>query len=125
MAEKLIGKDIVPPDLVAKVTGRAKFAEDFRAPGMVFAKLLLSPMPHARVRNVDASEALGMPGVLGMLTPDDLPEAPPRSERALTYEPLYQGEPTQYCLFSRCGSVAVPIGLGGPASIDSDRCISD
>ena len=93
MAEKLIGKDIVPPDLVAKVTGRAKFAEDFRAPGMVFAKLLLSPMPHARVRSVDAREALSMPGVLGMLTPDDLPEAPPRSERALTYEPLYEGEP--------------------------------
>ena len=93
MAEKLIGKDIVPPDLVAKVTGRAKFAEDFRAPGMVFAKLLLSPMPHARVRKVDASEALSMPGVFGMLTPDDLPEAPPRSARALTYEPLYEGEP--------------------------------
>ena len=36
----LIGQDISPPDLRAKVTGRAKYAEDFRAEGMVFAKLL-------------------------------------------------------------------------------------
>ncbi|MDH3732136.1 MAG: xanthine dehydrogenase family protein molybdopterin-binding subunit [Gemmatimonadota bacterium] len=90
----LIGQDIIPPDLVAKVTGRAKFAEDFRADGMVFAKLLLSPMPHARVRSVDASRALAMPGVLGILRAEDLPEgrglAP---ERALTDEPMYVGEP--------------------------------
>ena len=54
MAERLVGTDIAPPDLHAKITGRAKYAEDFRAPGMVFAKLLLSPMPHARVLSVDA-----------------------------------------------------------------------
>jgi xanthine dehydrogenase molybdenum-binding subunit len=89
----LIGQNIIPPDLVAKVTGRAKFAEDFRAEGMVFAKLLLSPMPHARVRSVDAAEALAMPGVLGILRADELPEVNPQSEAALTDEPLYEGEP--------------------------------
>jgi CO/xanthine dehydrogenase Mo-binding subunit len=93
MAEKIIGKDIVPPDLVAKVTGRAKYAEDFRAEGMVFAKLLLSPMPHARVRRMDASRALRMEGVLGILTADEVPTARPPAEPALTHEPLYQGEP--------------------------------
>ena len=46
---KLIGQDYTTPDLVAKVTGKAKYAEDFRAEGMLFCKLLLSPMPHARV----------------------------------------------------------------------------
>ena len=46
---KLIGQNYTTPDLVAKVTGKAKYAEDFRAEGMLFAKLLLSPMPHARV----------------------------------------------------------------------------
>ena len=61
MAEQLVGTDIAPPDLHAKITGRAKYAEDFRAPGMVFAKLLLSPMPHARVRDIDASRALAVP----------------------------------------------------------------
>jgi xanthine dehydrogenase molybdenum-binding subunit len=93
MADKLIGTDIVPPDLVAKVTGRAKYAEDFRAEGMVFAKLLLSPMPHARVRRIDASAALATPGVLGILTADDVPSVEAPGEAALTNEPLYEGEP--------------------------------
>ena len=65
---KLIGKDYPTPDLVAKVTGRAKYAEDYRADGMFFARLLLSPYPHARVRSIDASAALAMPGVKAILT---------------------------------------------------------
>ena len=69
MAEyKLIGKNYTTPDLVAKVTGKAKYAEDYRAEGMLFCKLLLSPMPHARVRNIDAREALAMAGVKAILT---------------------------------------------------------
>ena len=59
---KLVGQDYVTPDLVAKVTGQAKYAEDFRAEGMLFAKLLLSPIPHGRVRSVDTSAAEAMPG---------------------------------------------------------------
>ena len=54
---KLIGRNYTTPDLVAKVTGRAKYAEDFRAEGMLFAKLLLSSMPHARVTRLDTSAA--------------------------------------------------------------------
>ena len=89
----LIGQDISPPDLVAKVTGRAKYAEDFRAEGMVFAKLLLSPMPHARVRKIDVSRALAMEGVLGILRADEVPQADAPGESALTDEPKYVGEP--------------------------------
>ena len=93
---KYIGKDYQTPDIVAKVTGQAKYAEDFRAEGMVFAKLLLSPMPHARITRIDVSEALAMEGVEGILTEDDLP--PPQREgvleRALnSTEPLYEGQP--------------------------------
>ena len=53
--------------------GKAKYAEDYRAEGMLFAKLLLSPMPHARVVSIDTSAALAMPGVKAILTADDLP----------------------------------------------------
>jgi xanthine dehydrogenase molybdenum-binding subunit len=75
---KLLGKNYQTPDLVAKVTGKAKYAEDYRADGMVFVKLLLSPRPHARVTRIDASAALAMPGVHGIITADDLPApAPP------------------------------------------------
>ena len=70
---KLVGKNYTTPDLVAKVTGRARYSEDIRAEGMLFAKLLLSPMPHARVRRIDASAALAMPGVKAILTADDMP----------------------------------------------------
>src|SRR6476646_1334624 len=90
---KYIGQNYTPLDLVAKVTGRARYAEDFRADGMLFAKLLLSPMPHARVLNIDASAALAMPGVKAILTADDLPDLGPNVERALTKEPFYAGEP--------------------------------
>ena len=92
MADKLVGQNYTPPDLVAKVTGKARYAEDYRADGMLFCKLLLSPMPHARVVNIDASEALRMPGVKAILTANDLPDLA-GSERALTNEPLYAGEP--------------------------------
>ncbi|MEO5739720.1 MAG: molybdopterin cofactor-binding domain-containing protein, partial [Vicinamibacterales bacterium] len=104
---KLIGQNYVLPDLVAKVTGRAKYSEDFRADGMLFAKLLLSPLPHARIRRVDASAALAMPGVVAVITGEDIPKpsqpmqlgeaaaqrANTLPEVALASEPLYQGEP--------------------------------
>ncbi len=103
---KLIGKDYTTPDLYAKVTGKAKYAEDFRAEGMLFCKLLLSPVPHGRVKHLDLSKALAMPGVKAILTQDDLPapadsvtdlgaviKANKQGEKALTMEPLYQGEP--------------------------------
>jgi xanthine dehydrogenase molybdenum-binding subunit len=103
---KLIGKNYITSDLHAKVTGKSKYAEDFRAEGMLFCKLLLSPLPHARVKRIDASEALAMPGVRAILTADDLPapadsltdngtviKASKWGERGLTMEPVYQGEP--------------------------------
>ncbi len=73
----LLGKNFIPPDIHGKVTGKAKYAEDFRAEGMAFCRLMLSPMPHAKVRNIDAKEALAMPGVFGILTADDVPAQPP------------------------------------------------
>ena len=103
---KLVGKNYPTPDLVAKVTGKAKYAEDYRVPGMLFARLLLSPYPHARVRNIDAKAALAMPGVKGIITAEDLPlpadsltddgvviKANTFGDHGLTMEPVYQGEP--------------------------------
>ncbi|MBN1237904.1 MAG: xanthine dehydrogenase family protein molybdopterin-binding subunit, partial [Gammaproteobacteria bacterium] len=55
--------------------------------------LLTSPMPHARVRNLDVSEALAMPGVHGVLTADDVPAQPAPQDEILTNEPLFVGQP--------------------------------
>jgi CO/xanthine dehydrogenase Mo-binding subunit len=104
---KYVGQTYQLNDMVAKVTGRAKYAEDFRAEGMLFAKLLLSPMPHARIRRMDTSAALAMPGVMAIITGDDVPkptqpqqlgEGPAQRantvpEVAIASEPMYQGEP--------------------------------
>src|SRR6266516_1306308 len=101
----LVGHNYTTPDLIAKVMGKAKYAEDFRVEGMLFAKLLLSPMPHARVVRIDSSAAAAMPGVKAILTVDDLPPvvvganlgegiiSSTLSERGLTNEPLYVGDP--------------------------------
>ena len=70
---KVLGKDYTTPDLYAKVTGPAKYAEDFRVDGMLFCKLLLSPVPHGRVKHLDVSKAMAMPGVKAILTQNDLP----------------------------------------------------
>ena len=65
MTNKLIGQNYTTPDLVAKVTGQAKYAEDYRVDGMLFCKLLLSPYPHARIKRIDTSRALATPGRQG------------------------------------------------------------
>jgi xanthine dehydrogenase molybdenum-binding subunit len=93
MAYKLLGQNFLPPDVRAKVTGEAKYAEDFVADGMLHAKLLLSPMPHARVRNIDTSKAMAMDGVVAIITADDVPSFPPPQNPILTNEPHYAGEP--------------------------------
>lgn len=105
-AKKLVGQNYTTPDLIAKVTGRSKYAEDFRVEGMLFTKLLLSPLPHARIRNIDTSAAEAMPGVRAILRASELPapadivtdlgetiKANPMGEKALTDEPVYAGEP--------------------------------
>jgi CO/xanthine dehydrogenase Mo-binding subunit len=103
---KLIGKNYQTADMLAKVTGKAKYAEDFRAEGMLFCRLVLSPVPHARIKSVHTADALAIPGVKAVLTADDIPapadsmddngriiKASKWGERALTNEPMYQGEP--------------------------------
>jgi len=103
---KLIGKNYPTNDMLAKVTGKAKYAEDFRAEGMLFCRLVLSPVPHARIKRVHLDDALAIPGVKAILTADDIPaqadsmndngtviKASKWGERALTNEPLYQGDP--------------------------------
>jgi xanthine dehydrogenase molybdenum-binding subunit len=103
---KLIGKDYPTADLLPKVTGKAKYAEDFRGEGMLFCRLVLSPMPHGRIKKLHLDKALAMPGVKGILTADDIPpiadsltdngtviKASKWGERALTNEPIYQGDP--------------------------------
>jgi CO/xanthine dehydrogenase Mo-binding subunit len=114
---KILGKNYVTPDLIAKVTGRAKYAEDFRAEGMVFVKLMPSPRPHARIVSIDASAALAMPGVHGILTADDLPAPPPPPGGAPPAKKAEGGEapPAKKASGAAAGAVAGVQGAAPPA----------
>src|SRR5438132_11646976 len=75
MAEafSVVGKPLTKPDAFGKVSGQVKFADDLSLPRMLYGRLLRSPYPHARVLHVDTSRARKLPGVLAVLTGDDVP----------------------------------------------------
>src|SRR3989475_5736974 len=75
MAEafSVVGKSLTKPDAYAKVSGQTKFADDLSLPRMLYGRILRSPYPHARILHVDTSAARALPGVLAVLTGDDLP----------------------------------------------------
>jgi 4-hydroxybenzoyl-CoA reductase alpha subunit len=75
VAEELsvVGRSLTKPDALAKVSGQTKFADDLALPRMLYGRILRSPHPHARILNIDAARARALPGVLAVLTGDDLP----------------------------------------------------
>ncbi len=67
-----IGKSVRRLDYQSKITGRAVYLADMHVPGMCHGKILRSPLPHARIRKIDISQALKVPGVLTIITGDDI-----------------------------------------------------
>ena len=55
-------------DALERVTGKATYTNDIQLPGMLYARILRSPHPHARIRRIDVSKALALPGVKTVLT---------------------------------------------------------
>ena len=102
-AFKVLGKDTIRQDGVAKVTGREKFASDLSLPNMLHARVLKSPYAHAKVERIDMS-AINDPTVV-TLTPNEVPEvmycprlvstpeATYKDWKVLTNKPRYVGEP--------------------------------
>jgi len=81
---KVVGSRPVRPDGVDKVTGRAVFAADTRAAGMLWGKVLRSPHAHARIVSIDTAKAEALPGVRAVVTAADFPDIP--SEEAFVGE---------------------------------------
>ncbi|HKS09658.1 MAG TPA: molybdopterin cofactor-binding domain-containing protein [Pyrinomonadaceae bacterium] len=69
----VIGKPFRKVDARAKCVGQTKFADDIVLPRMLFCKILRSHVPHALIRNINASKALALPGVFAVITGKDLP----------------------------------------------------
>ena len=84
MTDTVVGTSIRRVDGYEKITGQAKYAGDVQLPGMLHARLVVSPYPHARIVRIDKSAAEQIPGVI-VLTAADLSIARP--------DPSRQGEP--------------------------------
>ncbi len=66
-----VGKPTPRLDGAEKATGRAVYVSDLELPGMLYAKILRSPLPHARIVSIDVSEAQALPGVKAVITGRD------------------------------------------------------
>jgi xanthine dehydrogenase molybdenum-binding subunit len=70
-----VGGSELRSDSIPKVTGAAKYVEDMTMPDMLVGRVLRSPHHHARILSLDTQKARGLPGVVAVLTADDVPGA--------------------------------------------------
>jgi putative selenate reductase molybdopterin-binding subunit len=73
---RTIGRSERRVDAVKLATGRGTFVDDVTLPGTLHARVLRSPLAHARIRRIDASRARALPGVASVLTHEDVPRVP-------------------------------------------------
>jgi CO/xanthine dehydrogenase Mo-binding subunit len=103
----VVGKSPVRVDAVEKVTGKIIYGTDIKFAGMLYGKVLRSPLPHARILHVDTTRALRLPGVRAVATGKDL-EA--------TYGLCVKDQP-YYC-FDKVRYVGDPVA--GIAAVDEE-----
>ena len=72
----MIGEKVPRIEGVSKVSGSLTYVSDIELPGMLYAKVLRSPFPHARIKSIDISKANRIPGVRAILTGKDTPGIP-------------------------------------------------
>ncbi|MCS6926494.1 MAG: xanthine dehydrogenase family protein molybdopterin-binding subunit [Candidatus Binatia bacterium] len=73
MEQRVIGTRLPKVDAPERVTGKAAFGADLHLPGMLWARIVRSPYPHARIKKIDTSKALALSGVKAVITAADLP----------------------------------------------------
>jgi CO/xanthine dehydrogenase Mo-binding subunit len=91
-----IGKNTARVDGIEKVTGQAKFTGDLAIPGLLDAKVLRSPFPHALIESIDVSRAEALPDVVAVLTRDDLRDIDPFYGNCLRDRPLVAIEKVRF-----------------------------
>jgi CO/xanthine dehydrogenase Mo-binding subunit len=84
-----VGQPLLMPDSRERVSGTITFTGNVEVPGMLHGKLLRSPHAHARLLKVDARRAAGRPGVVAVMTGQDLVDAPINSH----YGPVFPDRP--------------------------------
>jgi len=71
---RVVGRSVSRVDGPAKVTGAGRYPADIQLPGMLSARVLRSPLPHAKILNMDASRARQLSGVHAVLTAAEVPD---------------------------------------------------
>ena len=71
---KVVGTRPIRHDGMDKVTGRAQYGADIHMPGLLHGKILRSPHAHAKIKSIDASRALALPGVKAVVTAAEIPK---------------------------------------------------
>ena len=86
-----VGDSNVRKDVVAKVTGKTRFTDDYTMPGMLHAKYVRSPIAHGMVKQIDSTAALAIPGVEAVFTYADVPKTLfPTAGHPYNLDPDYQ-----------------------------------
>lgn len=70
----IVGQDVPRTDAESKARGSAIYTDDMKLPGMLYGKILRSPLAHARIKHIDTSKALALPGVKIVITGEDTPK---------------------------------------------------
>src|SRR5688500_2123808 len=83
---RALGRPLPRDDGLGKVTGQAPFTADVVRPGALWGKVLRSPLPHARILNIDTSRARKLPGVKAIITARDV--SPKLTGRTLSDLPV-------------------------------------
>jgi CO/xanthine dehydrogenase Mo-binding subunit len=133
---QVLGKGRKLIEGMEKVTGRARYSADLHLPGMLYARPVLSPYAHATITAIDTSAARQVPGVVAVLTAEDLPSR----ERPINSRPsavlargrvLFRGQPVVVVVgeteaAARDGADAVVVEYEQlPAVVDVVRALAD
>jgi len=92
---RYLGKAAPRRDAVEIVTGRAQYLGDKKFPNLIHGKVLRSPHAHANIKKIDKSRALALPGVMAVVTWEDIPDwrgGTPRNVRVLDKKVRYVGD---------------------------------
>ncbi len=73
-ATRIVGRRVTRLDAVGKATGSTRYVADLEIPGLLRAKLVTSPHPHARIRRIDTTRAEALAGVVAVATHRDVPD---------------------------------------------------
>ncbi len=123
---RYVGRTYPVPDAAMKADGSMVYGTDLSLPGMLYAKLLLSPFAHARVAEVDSARAIAVSGVVGVFWHQNAPSKPYCRYRLVPEQPGCVEDETLFAATARFvgDRVAAVVATSLQAAIEAARLIA-